>query len=252
MPGDPQNSPKDADSAGTSGAYETVRAMELVNRVIQGDQPALAELFSIYRPRLWRLVAFRLHPQLQGRIDADDVLQDAWLRAVDRLASFLKDAATSPFLWFRTIVSQTLVDLHRFHMGAQKRSAAREYSINRGWSTQSTSSSMSFHLQQPAKTPSSTLGRAEQARQLETALQGMNENDREVLALRHFEELSNGETARVLNMSEQAASARYVRALARLKQVLEVFPGGFDGALQFGIPSRESRSESSPRQALGP
>jgi RNA polymerase sigma-70 factor (ECF subfamily) len=80
----------------------------------------------------------------------------------------------------------------------------------------------------------------------------MNENDREVLALRHFEELSNSETARVLNMSEQAASARYVRALARLKQILEVFPGGFDGALQFGISSRESRSESSPRQALGP
>lgn len=227
--------------SGDSGGYQSVRATELVNRVIQGDRDALAELFSIYRPRLWRLVAFRLHPQLQGRIDADDVLQDAWLRAVDRIDSFLKDAATSSFLWFRTIVSQTLVDLHRFHMGAQKRSAAREFSINRGWSSESTSSAMSFHLQQPTKSPSSTLGRAEQARQLEAALQGMNEHDREVLALRHFEELTNGETARVLNMTEQAASARYVRALARLKQILEVFPGGFEGALQFGFPSRGAR-----------
>lgn len=248
---DRQNS--SADDDGDSGEVESTRVTELVNQVIQGDRDSLAELFSLYRPRLWRLVAFRLHPQLQGRIDADDVLQDAWLRAVDRIASFLKDAAAiSPFLWFRTIVSQTLVDLHRFHMGAQKRSAAREFSINRGWSSESTSSSMSFHLQQPAKSPSSTLGRAEQARQLEAALQGMNENDREVLALRHFEELSNSETARVLNMTEQAASARYIRALARLKQVLEVLPGGFDGAFQFGAPSRGPRSEPSAGQAQSP
>jgi RNA polymerase sigma-70 factor (ECF subfamily) len=246
---DQQNS--SADDDGESGEPESTRAAELVNQVIQGDRDALAELFSLYRPRLWRLVAFRLHPQLQGRIDADDVLQDAWLRSVDRINSFLKDAAISPFLWFRTIVSQTLVDLHRFHMGAQKRSAAREFSINRGWSSESTSSSMSFHLQQPAKSPSSTLGRAEQARQLEAALQGMNENDREVLALRHFEELSNSETARVLNMTEQAASARYIRALARLKQVLEVLPGGFDGAFQFGTPPR-GRSEPSAGQAQSP
>ncbi len=253
MPGDQHNSTADGhgDDAGASGEFEAVGATELVNRVIQGDRGALAELFSLYRPRLWRLVAFRLHPKLQGRIDADDVLQDAWLRAVDRIEAFLKDAVNSPFLWFRTIVSQTLLDLHRFHMEAQKRSAAREFSINRGWATESTSSSMSFHLQQPAKSPSSTLARAEQAHLLESALQGMNENDREVLALRHFEELSNSETARVLNMSEQAASVRYIRALGRLKQILEVFPGGFDGALQFGMPPRGERSAPSPRQAPG-
>jgi RNA polymerase sigma-70 factor (ECF subfamily) len=136
-------------------------------------------------------------------------------------------------------------------MGAQKRSAAREFSINRGWSNESTSSSMSFHLQQPTKSPSSTLGRAEQAKQLEAALQGMNENDREVLALRHFEELSNSETAKVLNMTEQAASARYIRALARLKQVLEVFPGGFEGAFSLNAPAR-GRIEPSTGQQLGP
>lgn len=250
--GQPNSSADDDLPVSDSTALETARTNELANRVMQGDQAALADLFSLYRPRLWRLVAFRLHPQLQGRIDADDVLQDAWLRAVDRIDAFLKEASMSSFLWFRTIVSQTLVDLHRFHMGAQKRSAAREFSINRGWSTESTSSSMSFHLQHPAKSPSSTVGRAEQAKQLEAALQGMNQNDREVLALRHFEELSNSETARVLNMTEQAASARYIRALARLKQVLEVLPGGFDGALKFGVAGRGSRSEPSPGQALNP
>jgi RNA polymerase sigma-70 factor (ECF subfamily) len=120
-------------------------------------------------------------------------------------------------------------------MVAQKRSAAREFSIDKGWSSESTSSSMAFHLQQPTKSPSSTLSRAEQAKKLDMALKSMNENDREVLALRHFEELNNGETARVLNMTEQAASARYIRALARLRQVLEVFPGGADLAMQFGV-----------------
>lgn len=246
-----ENASPDERAADASGEYETVQTRELVNRVMQGDHAALADLFLVYRPRLWRLVAFRLHPQLQGRIDADDVLQDAWLRAVDRIDAFLKDAAMSSFLWFRTIVSQTLVDLHRFHIGAQKRSAAREFSLNRGWSTESTSSSMSFHLQQPTKSPSSTLGRAERARQLESALRGMNENDREVLALRHFEELTNSETARVLNMSEQAASARYIRALARLKQILEVFPGGFEGALHLSLP-RQTRADAPPRQAFEP
>lgn len=240
-----------ADARGHVPADESARMADLASRIIHGDRDALAELFVQFRPRLWRLIAFRLHPQLQGRVDADDVLQDAWLRAVDRMPSFLTDASASPFLWFRTLVSQTLVDLHRFHLGAQKRSAAREFSIDRGWSTQSTSSSMSFHLQQPSRSPSSTLGRAEQARQLELALQGMNENDREVLALRHFEELTNSETARVLNMTEQAASARYVRALARLKQVLEVYPGGFEGAFSMPTPPRTTRPDSASGQAIG-
>ena len=197
---------------------------ELVNRILKGDRQALAELFALFRPRLWRMVNFRLHPQLRGRIDADDVLQEAWLRAADRIGYFLREASHSPFIWFRLIVSQTLVDLHRRHLGAEKRDASREFSIDRGWSSASTSSSLAFHLQGHLTSPSSALHRAEQARQLDLALQSMNDVDREVLALRHFEELSNGETARVLNMSEQAASARYVRALARLKQVLQAFP----------------------------
>ena len=87
----------------------------LVNRILKGDREALAELFSVYRPRLWRMVNFRLHPQLLGRIDADDVLQDAWLKAVDRIGYFLRDASHSSFIWFRMIVNQTLIELHRRH-----------------------------------------------------------------------------------------------------------------------------------------
>jgi len=221
------------------------RITALADRIIHGDKDALAELFSIYRPRLWRMVNFRLHPRLHGRIDPDDVLQDAWMMAVKRIDYFLRDASHSSFIWFRMIVNQALIDLHRHHLGAEKRNAARDVPVFGGWASGSTSSSMAFHLCGHLTSPSSAINRAELAKQLDTILQGMNETDREVLALRHFEELSNSETARVLNMSEQAASGRYIRALGRLKQILEIVPGFLDAL----PPSITSRRPSPPGDA---
>lgn len=196
----------------------------LVERIIAGDRAALATMFTIYRPRLWRLVNFRLHPKLRGRIDPDDVLQDAWMRANDRIQHFLTDGSRSCFIWFRMIVCQTLIDVHRRHLGAEKRSAARELSFSNRWDANETSSSLAFHLQGHLTSPSSAICKAELAQQIDTILQGMDEIDREVLALRHFEQLSNSETALVLQMTEQAASARYVRAIQRLKGILQVIP----------------------------
>jgi RNA polymerase sigma-70 factor (ECF subfamily) len=224
------------------------RAAELSQRIIQGDRQALAELFSLYRPRLWRMINFRLHPRLQGRVDPDDVLQDAWLMAVNRIDYFLRDASHSSFIWFRMIVNQTLVELHRHHLGAEKRNAARDVSAHSAWASESTSSSMAFHLSGHLTSPSSAVNRAELARQLDTILQGMNEVDREVLALRHFEELSNGETARVLNMSEQAASGRYIRALGRLKQILEIVPGFLDDRQAAAASLRKGAGGQGPGQ----
>lgn len=197
---------------------------ELVARTINGDQEALAELFLRYRPALWRMVNFRLHPKLQGRVDVDDVLQEAWMKASSQIERFVTDATKSPFVWFRMIVSQTLVDLHRRHLGAEKRSAAREFSIHSGWSSESTSFSLAYHLLGHLTSPSQAILRAEFSKQLDAALDTMSDIDREVLALRHFEELSNSETAQILGMSEQAASARYIRAIGRLKHVLQAFP----------------------------
>ena len=119
-PGPPaSDDPPDVDAAdGMPGTTD------LVNRIVHGDREALAELFSIYRPRLWRMVNFRLHPRLHGRVDADDVLQDAWLMAVERISYFQRDASHSSFIWFRMIVQQTLIALHRRHLGAEKRNAA--------------------------------------------------------------------------------------------------------------------------------
>lgn len=198
---------------------------ELAARVIRGDQQALSELFTYYRPRLWRMINFRLDPRIRGRIDPDDVLQEAWLNASQRISHFLTDASRSCFIWFRMIVQQTLIDLHRRHLGAGKRSAARERSLSAAWDADSTSTSLAYHLQSHLTSPSSVMWRQELVARIDAVLQGMDEIDREVLALRHFEQLSNAETALVLEMSEQAASIRYVRALKRLRQILELMPG---------------------------
>ena len=228
MPDKNQNSPIPLQPRDDDGAGDNVEHGELVNRILHGDRDALVELFAIYRPRLWRMVTFRLHPGLQGRIDADDVLQDAWLRAIERMDHFYEGGEVSSFLWFRSIVIQTLLDLHRFHLGAQKRSTARETSIDGGWAAGSTSSCLAFHLSDSARSPSSNAANSELTKQLDSVLLGMNEVDREVLALRHFEALSNSEVAKLLDLTEQAASVRYVRALGRLKQILElVVPGAF-------------------------
>ncbi len=200
----------------------------LVNLVLRGDQQALAELFSHFHDRLWRMVTFRMDHRLHGRVDADDVLQEAYLSAVQRIDHFLSDASRSCFIWLRLIVSQTLVDIHRRHLGTQKRDPRREISIHGGWDANSTSFSLSFHLLGHLTSPSHAALRAELSEQLDTALTAMSDIDREVLALRHFEELTNGETAQVLNITEQAASVRYVRALARLKNVMSALSSSLD------------------------
>ena len=198
---------------------------QLIALVANGNQDALAELFSEHRDRLWRMVTFRMDPRLHGRVDADDVLQEAWLSAVQRIDHFLIDASRSIFVWFRLITCQTLVDIHRRHLITQKRNAGAEFSIDRGWSSSSTSTSLSFHLLDNLTSPSEVVVREEMSQKLNEALNDMKEIDREVLALRHFEQLTNREAAQVLGVSEQAASDRYIRALARLKTTLTAMPG---------------------------
>jgi RNA polymerase sigma-70 factor (ECF subfamily) len=197
----------------------------LVDHVIHGDRKALARLFDHYRERLWRITNFRIDQRLQGRVDPDDVLQEAYLAAEQRIEHFLHDSPQGFFIWLRLICNQTLIDVHRRHLGTQARDAGRDRSLQSGWTSQSTSFSLSFRLLGHMTSPSQAVVRQELSEQLNLALSSMGELDREVLALRHFEELTNSETARILGLTEQAASARYVRAVSRLKKVLEAVPG---------------------------
>jgi RNA polymerase sigma-70 factor (ECF subfamily) len=177
-----------------------------------GDDDALAPLFERHRERLTRMVHFRLDPRLVGRIDAEDVLQDTFLESKKRLQSYRDD--DKPFLvWVRLITQQTMVDLHRKHVGAKMRNAGREVKA-------AASGTLSGFFVGHITSPSGAVMREELRQKIEAALASMDDIDREVLLLRHFEELSNKEAAVVLGIQENAASNRYVRALGRLKGYL--------------------------------
>jgi RNA polymerase sigma-70 factor (ECF subfamily) len=200
---------------------------DLCSRLRAGDRQALAELFAAQRERLWRLVDFRLDQRLQGRIDPDDVLQESYLAAAQRIEHYRANPSMSPFVWLRLMVCQTLIDVHRRHLGAQLRDAGREVAIFAGHGTQATSACLAIHLIGRLTSPSQAAVRAEMLDLVEQAIAQMDATDQEVLALRHFEELTNAEVAEVLGIQKQAASMRYMRAVTRLKAILSQVPGFF-------------------------
>jgi RNA polymerase sigma-70 factor (ECF subfamily) len=209
--------------AGMSGE-SSVGIKELDRRLRGGDSRALAELFSRERERLWRLIQFRLAEPLRGRLGPDDVLQEAFLAASQRLKHYASSHATSPFIWLRMIVNQTLIDLHRQHLGAQRRDAGREVSIDSLPYRQATSASVAIQLIGQFTSPSRAAAQADTLTQVQAAIEQMDPTDREVLALRHFEELTNSEVAEALGIEQKAASIRYIRALRRLKGILAQVP----------------------------
>ena len=196
-------------------------------RLRAGDEQALAELFAMHQKRLCRMVHFRMDPRLHGRVDPEDVVQEGYLAAVQRIDHYRQQPAMSPFVWLRLIVDQTLIDVHRHHLGAQLRDAGREVSID-ARRAQATSAMLTFQLVGPGTSPSKMVVRAETFDQVEKAIAQMDPIDQEVLALRHFEELSNSEVAEVLGIEQKAASIRYVRALRRLKTILSLVAGFFE------------------------
>jgi RNA polymerase sigma-70 factor (ECF subfamily) len=198
---------------------------DLDARLRQGDEQALAELFSSQRERLWRIVHFRLDDRLRGRIDPDDVLQEAYLAAVQRLGHYKEGTYTVPFLWLRAILKQTMIDLHRRHVGAQRRAADRDVALDASPFAQASATSMAITLIGKLTSPSQAAARAEMVATVEKAMATMDPIDQEVLALRHFEELNNNEVAQVLGIEQKAASIRYVRAVRRLKEILAAVSG---------------------------
>lgn len=195
-----------------------------IQRLRTGGIEATAELFSSYRNQLLRMVEFRLDRRLYGRIDAGDILQEAYMEVARRIDSFLDDPQVSFFVWARQITWQTLLMAHRAHLGVQKRDARQEVALGAG-RTQGTAVSLASRLAGDVTSPSQGAIRDERAAQLRLALDSMDEMDREVLALRHFEQLSNKDVAEVLSIQKTTASNRYVRALRRLKEIMdEVMP----------------------------
>jgi RNA polymerase sigma-70 factor (ECF subfamily) len=197
----------------------------LIDRAAAGDSAALAELFGRYRKRLRAMVRLRLDRRLQGRVDPSDVLQEAYLDVAQQLPTYLAKPEMPFYLWLRLTTGQRLMRLHRQHLGAALREAGREVSLHRGALPQASSVSLAAQLLGRMTSASQAVERVEIQLQLQAALNGMDEMDREIIALRHFEELSNAEAAQVLGLEPSAASKRYIRALKRLQEILKSIPG---------------------------
>ena len=202
---------------------------DLLRRAAAGDEAALAALWERHRARLRQMVRLRLDRRLQGRVDPSDVLQDAYLDLAARLPDYARERPMPTYLWLRLVTGQRLAQVHRQHLGAAMRDAGREVSLYRGALPQASSASLAAQLLGRFTTASQAAIRAERQLQLQEILNGLDPMDREILALRHFEQLSNGEAAQVLGLSKTAASNRYIRALGRLRDLLEQVPGFSDG-----------------------
>lgn len=192
-------------------------------RLRDGDEDALADLFAQHQDRLRQIISVRLDRRLAARIDADDVLQEVYLDAAARIQHFINSHSGSFFVWLRLITTQTMTNLFRTHLDTKKRDAKRDISLQTGRTYESQPNPIAMQLLGHLTSPSRAAMREEAAKQLEEAIDTMKPMDREIISLRHFEQLDNHEVAEVLGINEKAASIRYIRAIARLKDLISDF-----------------------------
>jgi RNA polymerase sigma-70 factor (ECF subfamily) len=197
---------------------------DLERGVREGDRSTLAALFATQETRLKRWVELRLDPRLRGRLSPSDVIQETFLAADQRLDHF-RERPEMPFsVWVLLLAGQRLTDAHRRHLGAEARNAGREVAIG-SYSSPTTAANLAERLATDLTSPSQAAVRQEIHEFLVQAIEAMDPIDREVLSLRHFDELSNEEVSKLLGIPKGTASRRYIRALGRLREILEPFPG---------------------------
>lgn len=205
----------------------------LLRRVAQADALAADELWERHRPALRRLVDLRMGQALSRRVDASDIVQDVLLRANQRLADYLRNPSMPFHLWLRQIATDQVIDAHRRHRQAGKRSMDRErpLSLGRpaGFADDRSSLDLAAQLRDPSPTPAAEALRHELEYRFHDALARLDDEDREIVLLRHFEQLSNSETARALGLSDAAAGMRHLRALRRLRAMLAEVPSAISG-----------------------
>ena len=198
---------------------------EPLRQRLRAEPARFGEVVAAERDRLRRMVALRLDPRLRSRFDASDVVQDACAEAVTRLPDWLDGEEMPLHLWLRFLTGQKLLQLHRHHLGMEMRAAQREVPLFGGAPDASGVSIASAIADSGAPSPSSAAMGAEAVERLRAALDAMKREDREVLVMRHFEHLSNGDVARLLGLTSGGASLRYLRAAERLREVLDEISG---------------------------
>jgi RNA polymerase sigma-70 factor (ECF subfamily) len=200
-----------------------------VERAVEGDQRAWSALLDAYQGRLERMVSLRIDPRLRGRVDASDVIQEAYVDAFQRLAEYRDDPDVPFYVWLRFLVVQKVTEHHRRHLGAQGRDATREVSLHRGPTSRASTDAIAERLIGRLTSPTQAAIRAERKQRLRDALDAMDPIDREIIVLRNHEQLTNGEAALILGLDKSAASKRYFRAVVRLKEVLATSEPGDSG-----------------------
>src|SRR5262245_5331002 len=192
----------------------------LLDDARKGEPGAVDRLLGEFREPLRRVIDLRLDPAIARRVDASDIVQDVLIEANQRLTDYLKSPDMPFHLWLRHLAQDRIIDTHRRHRLAQRRSIDREQPIARpAWADES-SVSLVAQLIDTERTPTSEAIQHELVRKLETAIDQLSEDDREIVIMRHHEGLSNQDVAKALSLTEAAASMRYLRALRRLKDVL--------------------------------
>ena len=197
---------------------------ELLNNVRGGQTVAVEELMDRHRDSLRRMIQLRLDQRLMQRMDVSDVIQDVLIEANRRLADYLKNPVIPFHLWIRQIAKDRIIDAHRRHRVSAKRSIDREQpQPGKGPFDQSTIE-LANQFRDQALTPAAAATQRELASQIESAVQMLRDNDREIILMRHYEQLDNQEIAQSLGLTEPAASMRYLRALKRLREIIEGMP----------------------------
>jgi RNA polymerase sigma-70 factor (ECF subfamily) len=192
----------------------------LLDDAKSGDGAAVDRLLGEFREPLRKVIGLRLDPVLGRRVDASDIVQDVLIEANQRLTEYLKNPVMPFHLWLRHLAQDRIIDTHRRHRQAQRRSIDKEQPIQApAWADQS-SVQLVAQLIDTEQTPASAAIQQELQRRLGDALTQLPEDDREVILMRHHEQLSNQEVAAALGLTEAAASMRYLRALRKLRAVL--------------------------------
>jgi RNA polymerase sigma-70 factor (ECF subfamily) len=193
---------------------------ELLDRAKQGEAGAVERLLEVHREPLRRMVGLRLDPALAGRVDASDIVQDVMLEVSQRLADYLRHPQMPFHLWVRHIAKDHMIDAHRRHRQAQRRSLDREQPIVPAALADQSSLELAGQFLDRELTPATAAVRHELQRRMQEAVAGLDEDDREIILMRHYEQLSNQEVAAALGLTEAAASMRHLRAVRRLRAAL--------------------------------
>jgi RNA polymerase sigma-70 factor, ECF subfamily len=204
---------------------DAAETQALLNHARADDPSAIDRLLASHREPLRRMIAVRLDRSLSRREDASDVVQGVLLEASRRLADYLRNPALPFELWLRQIASDRLIDVHRRHRVAGRRSIDRERPIAAGEFFDCSSLDLAAQLRDQGPTPAAEAIRHELIERFNAALEELGDDDREIVLLRHFEHLTSAEAARHIGLSEPAAGMRYLRALRRLRVILGTRPG---------------------------